>query len=188
MIVTTLEEKSQFESILRGVIILILIFHTEPHLCKPEVCFQSLSDVFKALKLERQSLTCASEDTQAFLCNTCEFTEKMRSEVPSATHRRVEDFEKLPLEDVECEEPLIKSPCSLDMCKMCMCFSGTACKQHETVRVMNVICTYSNNMIIYSLTADSSTKIVCINFAFMLHMVYLKLQLFRFLTSCLPCS
>lgn len=84
-------------------------------MCKPDVYLQSMSEVFQALKLESQSLTCASEDMQVFLCNTCEFPEKMGSEVPTATHRRVEDFEKLPLEDFEGEEPFINSPCSLDM-------------------------------------------------------------------------
>lgn len=84
-------------------------------MCKPDVCLQSLSEVFQALKLERQSLTCAGEDMQVFLCNTCEFPEKMGSEVPTATHRRVEDFEKQPLEDFEGEESFIKSPCSLDL-------------------------------------------------------------------------
>ncbi|XP_056889972.1 protein shortage in chiasmata 1 ortholog isoform X2 [Takifugu flavidus] len=78
----------------------------EPHVCKSDVCLQSMSEVFQALKMERQSLTCAGEDMQVFLCNTCEFTEKMGSEVPTATHRRVEDFEKLPLEDFEVTEKI----------------------------------------------------------------------------------
>lgn len=95
-------------------------------MCKPDICLQSLSEVFQALKLERQSLTCAGEDMQVFLCNTCEFPEKMGSEVPTATHRRVEDFEKLPLEDFEGEEPFVKSHGSLVL----LC--GTAYKQHKT--------------------------------------------------------
>lgn len=72
-------------------------------MCKPDVHFQSLSEVLKVLKLEGQSLTIPSEDMQVFLCNSSEFTEKMRSEVPSAMHGRVEDFEKLPLQDFEGE-------------------------------------------------------------------------------------
>lgn len=72
-------------------------------MCKPDVYFQSLSEVFKVLKLEGQSLTIHSEDMQVFLCNSSEFTETMRSEVPSAVHGRVEDFEKLPLQDFEGE-------------------------------------------------------------------------------------
>lgn len=108
-----------------------------------------MSEVFQALKLERQSLTGAGEDMQVFLCNTCEFPEKMGSEVPTATHRRVEDFEKLPLEDFEGEEPFIKSPCSLDL----LC---ALVEQHiNNIRqcsFMDVKCTYSKK-IIYSLTA-----------------------------------
>lgn len=72
-------------------------------MCKPDVHFQSLPEVFKVLKLEGQSLTIPSEDMQVFLCNSSEFTEKMRSEIPSAMHGRVEDFEKLPLQDFEGE-------------------------------------------------------------------------------------
>lgn len=75
-------------------------------MCKPDVYFQSVSEVFKVLKLEGQSLTIHSEDMQVFLCNSSEFTEKMRSEVPSAKGSlsgRVEDFEKMPLQDFEGE-------------------------------------------------------------------------------------
>lgn len=77
-------------------------------MCEPDVCVQSLSEVIKVLKLERQSLTCTSDDMQGFLHDSCEFTEKMRSEVPSDIHRREEDFEKLSLQDFEGEESFIK--------------------------------------------------------------------------------
>lgn len=70
---------------------------------KPDVYFQSLSEVFTVLKLEGQNLTIPSEDMQVFLCKSSEFTEKMRSEVPSAMHGRVEDFDKLSLQDFEGE-------------------------------------------------------------------------------------
>lgn len=108
-------------------------------MCKPDVCLQSMSEVFQALKLERQSLTCAGEDMQVFLCNTCEFPEKMGSEVPTATHRTVEDFEKLPLEDFEGEEPSIKSQGSLDM--LCALVEQLI-NNIRQYSFMNVKCTY----------------------------------------------
>lgn len=73
-------------------------------MCKPDVYFQSLSEVYKVLKLEGQSLTIPTEDVQVFLCNSSDFTEKLRSEAPSAMHGKVEDFEKLPLQDFEGED------------------------------------------------------------------------------------
>lgn len=72
-------------------------------MCKPELYFQSLSEVFKVLKLEGQSLTISSDEMQVFLCSSSEFIETMRSEVTSAMHGRLEDFEKLPLQDFEGE-------------------------------------------------------------------------------------
>lgn len=70
---------------------------------KPDVYSQSLSEVFTILELKGQSLTTPSEDMQVFLCNSSEFTEKIRYEFPTAMHGRVEDFEKLPLQDFEGE-------------------------------------------------------------------------------------
>lgn len=78
-------------------------FPTEPQMCEPDVSLQSLSEVFKVLKLEEQSPTIPSEDMQLFLCNSSEFTEKIRSEVPSGMRGSVEDFEKLALQDFEGE-------------------------------------------------------------------------------------
>lgn len=73
-------------------------------MCKPDMYVQSLSEVFKVLKLEGQSLAIPTEDIQVFLCNNSEFTEKLRSEAPAAIHGKVEDFEKLPLQDFEGED------------------------------------------------------------------------------------
>lgn len=68
-------------------------------MCKTDGYFGSLSEVFKVLKLEGQSLTIPSEEMQVFLCNSSDFTEKLRSEVPSVMHGSAEEFQKLPLQD-----------------------------------------------------------------------------------------
>lgn len=73
-------------------------------MCEPDLCFQSMTELFKVFKLERQSLTSTSEDVQVLMCNSCEFTEKMVSEVPSVGQGSVEGFHKLPLQDSEGEE------------------------------------------------------------------------------------
>lgn len=83
---------------------MLSLFSTEPQMCEPDVCFQSMTELFKVLKLERQSLTSTSKGVQELMCDSCEFTEKIISEVPSARQGSVEDFQKLPLQDSEGEE------------------------------------------------------------------------------------
>lgn len=87
-------------------------------MCEPAVDFQPLSEALKVFQLEKQSLVCVGDDLQSrtgtgspqvFLCSSCEFTENMRSEVPSTKHEEMEDFKKLSPEHVEGEETVLFS-------------------------------------------------------------------------------
>lgn len=86
---------------------------------EPAVGFQPLSEALTVTKLEKQSLVSTGDDLQSqmgtasrlgFSCSNCEFTESMRSEVPSTEHELMEDFKKLSPEHVEGEQSVL-FPC-----------------------------------------------------------------------------
>ncbi|KAI3372610.1 hypothetical protein L3Q82_023088, partial [Scortum barcoo] len=87
----------------------------EPQTHEPAVDFQPLSEALKVLKLEKQSFVDVGNELQSewrritsqqYLCSNQEFTESMKSEVPSAEHEKIEDFKKL---SPECEEVFVRS-------------------------------------------------------------------------------
>lgn len=93
-----------------------IYFHTEPQMCEPDLCFQPLFEALKVLKSENQSFFCTGDNPQSetgvgtlqeFLYSNCEFTEKMRAEVPSSENTEMEDFNKLCLEHVDGEESVL---------------------------------------------------------------------------------
>ncbi|XP_078105996.1 protein shortage in chiasmata 1 ortholog [Sander vitreus] len=82
----------------------------EPQTCEPAVDFQPLSEAWKVIRSEKQSVVSVGDKLQSqmetgavqvYFCSSSEFTESMRSDVPSTEGEKMEDFKKLSPEHVE---------------------------------------------------------------------------------------
>lgn len=79
---------------------------------EPAVNFQPLWEALKVIKLEKESFISAADKLQSemetgvpqlSLCCCCDFTESMKSDLPSIREETGEDLSKLPPEHVEGE-------------------------------------------------------------------------------------
>lgn len=79
---------------------------------EPAVDFQPLWEALKVIKLEKESFISAADKLQSemetevpqlSLCCCCDFTESMKSDLPSIREETGEDLSKLPPEHVEGE-------------------------------------------------------------------------------------
>ncbi|XP_068460526.1 protein shortage in chiasmata 1 ortholog isoform X2 [Clinocottus analis] len=90
----------------------------EPQIYEPAVDFHPLSEAWKVITSENQSSVITDGDKlqsemaiaalPAFLCINGEFTESIRTEFPSTTEEKMEDFKKLSPEHMEITSVLMK--------------------------------------------------------------------------------
>lgn len=79
---------------------------------EPAVELQPLSEALKVIKLEKQSFVSVDAEMQSqmtmgdprvYLCSSSDFTEIMRSESHFEVEEKVEGFEKMSPEHIECK-------------------------------------------------------------------------------------
>uniref|UniRef100_A0A668UJC5 Shortage in chiasmata 1 n=2 Tax=Oreochromis aureus TaxID=47969 RepID=A0A668UJC5_OREAU len=91
---------------------------SEPQMYEPAVDFQPLWEALKVIKLEKESFISAADKLQSEMetgvpqlssCCCCDFTESVKSDLPSIREETGEDFSKLPPEHVEVDSFLLST-------------------------------------------------------------------------------